>query len=89
VLLARSWQAATTAANSAGEGGFPLASCHPRISEDALDGTTTSLATHAAKLNRIKKATARIRSPGMNPQTRLSSGPAPGYFFTQLCSRRI
>ena len=63
-LCARSWQAATTAANSAGDGGFPLASRHPRISEDALDGTAASLATHAAKLNRTKKATPRIRPPG-------------------------
>jgi hypothetical protein len=64
VLSARSWQAATTAANSAGDGGFPLASRHPRISDDVLDGTAASLATHAAKLNRTKKATPRIRPPG-------------------------
>src|SRR5271169_2799384 len=63
-LLARSWQAATTAANSTCDGGFPLASCQPRTSVEALAGATASLAAHAAKPNRIKTANLRIRPPG-------------------------
>jgi len=59
-FFARSSQAATTAANSFFEGGFPAAVCHPRSSEEALAGITASPVAQATRPNNNRNATPRI-----------------------------
>src|SRR4051794_24544108 len=59
-VFARSSQAATTAANSFFDGGFPAAVCHSRSSEDAFADVVASPMAHAMRPTNTTSATPRI-----------------------------
>src|SRR5208283_108214 len=85
-LFARSSQAATTAANSAFEGGLPAVVCHSLRSEEAWASVAPFTIMQATRPSRKTATHPRTRPPDL-PSARLRglrSAPLPGFWQVSL-----